>query len=172
MTTPEPYGPVFFERQQITIDRSIVENLSTLPEHAVLDLFWLVQHYEPAKRRDLLTHYTHVAIARSREWNPRDVRDEHERKLGAFERRLFRDTCFVCADSDTFLVFHHIIGIAHGGSNDPRNKVPLCQSCHADLHPWLEHQPRRIRGFESLGQIMRWAVPKLLSSVVPSPPRT
>jgi hypothetical protein len=32
---------------------------------------------------------------------------------------------------------HHVIQIQHGGADVTRNKVPVCDVCHADIHPWI-----------------------------------
>lgn len=37
-------------------------------------------------------------------------------------------------------VVHHIIMIVNGGPNIRRNTVPLCNSCHTEVHPWLKEQ--------------------------------
>lgn len=57
-----------------------------------------------------------------------------------------RYACFVCAKRAE--VGHHVIQLQHGGTNDVFNIVPICESCHADIHPWLpteamtdEHRP-------------------------------
>ena len=34
-------------------------------------------------------------------------------------------------------VMHHVIMIVNGGPNVNANCVPLCNSCHAEVHPWL-----------------------------------
>jgi hypothetical protein len=47
-----------------------------------------------------------------------------------------RYRCFVCAvaaaDSG-----HHVIQLQCGGTNVPYNIVPVCLTCHADVHPWM-----------------------------------
>ena len=49
---------------------------------------------------------------------------------------LYKKTCFVCGEKPN--VRHHIIQLQHGGTNIHSNIVPLCNSCHAEVHPWLE----------------------------------
>jgi len=43
--------------------------------------------------------------------------------------------CFVCGEPTT--IVHHVIQLQHGGADIDANKVPLCDTHHADLHPWL-----------------------------------
>lgn len=43
--------------------------------------------------------------------------------------------CYCCG---TFAcVRHHVTPLKHGGSNKPSNVVPLCEPCHAKIHPHL-----------------------------------
>lgn len=35
-------------------------------------------------------------------------------------------------------VVHHIVMIVNGGPNIRRNTVPLCNPCHALVHPWIK----------------------------------
>jgi hypothetical protein len=56
-----------------------------------------------------------------------------------FRRHSFNShkLCFVCgllAD-----VRHHIIQLQNGGINAKKNVVSLCNSCHAEIHPWLKY---------------------------------
>ncbi len=44
--------------------------------------------------------------------------------------------CSVCQSKATEI--HHVIQIQHGGRNDKRNLVPICNDCHCKIHPWME----------------------------------
>jgi len=44
--------------------------------------------------------------------------------------------CWVCGTRST--ARHHIIQVQHGGGNDCRNIVPICDGCHAEVHPWMD----------------------------------
>lgn len=44
--------------------------------------------------------------------------------------------CFAC--KGTAQCRHHIIWIKNGGRNIKKNIVPLCNNCHAEIHPWLK----------------------------------
>lgn len=46
--------------------------------------------------------------------------------------------CFVCQDLAS--VRHHVIQLQHGGLTVPKNLVPLCNYCHAEIHPWLKEE--------------------------------
>ena len=54
--------------------------------------------------------------------------------------RLIGEPCFVC--QSPFGARHHIIQLQHGGSHGKSNLLPLCDDCHAKIHPWLA-QPDR-----------------------------
>ena len=43
--------------------------------------------------------------------------------------------CYCCGQFSS--VRHHVIPIQHGGSNLVSNLVPLCEPCHAKVHPHL-----------------------------------
>lgn len=45
--------------------------------------------------------------------------------------------CWCCARVAE-LVRHHVIQLQHGGGNWHLNIVPICNGCHAAVHPWLE----------------------------------
>ena len=46
--------------------------------------------------------------------------------------------CLACRGEATER--HHIIAIKHGGLNTVRNVVPICHSCHCDIHPWMARE--------------------------------
>lgn len=45
-------------------------------------------------------------------------------------------TCWCCAVEKPDHM-HHIVQVQHGGLNLPCNLVPLCDYCHAIVHPWM-----------------------------------
>lgn len=47
--------------------------------------------------------------------------------------------CFVCEKPAT--ARHHIVQLQSGGINSKKNIVSLCDECHAEIHPWLSHEP-------------------------------
>jgi hypothetical protein len=119
-------------------------------------------------RFDVLELFTNVRIVRPGNWNPRAVRREHEDSYREMtdrcagqrwvQREVATDHCFACSTMPRALYLHHVIEVQHGGSNDRRNKVPLCYECHRRLHPWLLEQHE---GFES----SRTILPRLLQSL-------
>jgi hypothetical protein len=136
-------------------DDAIVPRLSTLPEDVVLEWFWFMAREERVDRLWLLLQLTYVAIKRPADWDPRRIRDEHDQQArGPFVVKMEAQRCFSC-DGFGPLFSHHVIEIQHGGSNQLRNKVPLCFPCHQYLHPWLkEPVGRRSSEFESVREIM------------------
>lgn len=46
--------------------------------------------------------------------------------------------CQGCGISGELVAVHHIVPVAAGGSDDPRNLICLCPTCHARIHPWLD----------------------------------
>lgn len=145
---------------QLEVDPDVVRRLSVLPEERVLDYFWLMVR-EGAVPIVVLLQLTRVVVKRPATWCPAAIRREHEHDGGAchVERRY----CFACQASKVRLYLHHVVEVHHGGSNSPRNKVPLCFLCHQYLHPWLKDEPppSHVHGFESLYNIAkRCGLPK------------
>jgi len=59
--------------------------------------------------------------------------NETKRTLHPWKRFGF---CFVCGEQGT--ARHHIVQLKNGGINSRKNIVSLCDSCHAEIHPWLK----------------------------------
>ncbi|HXG71312.1 MAG TPA: HNH endonuclease signature motif containing protein [Gemmatimonadaceae bacterium] len=110
--------------------REIVE----ITEESALDEFWRASCRENADRLPLLQAFAEIAILRPAGWDYAGIRAEAgDHLLHAFE-------CFVC-HGERNRAWHHVIQIQHGGSNYLRNRVSLCASCHAAIHPWLVGAP-------------------------------
>lgn len=50
--------------------------------------------------------------------------------------------CYVCSKPAD--VRHHVIPLMHGGRNKARNIVPLCNNCHAKVHPHLRRKSKKV----------------------------
>lgn len=110
-----------------------VTALSKLSEAGALDWFWR-RHRDGDDMRELLALMSEVRIARADGWRPDTVRTAHRAAPRTFARPV---RCQLCAAEGRTFYRHHIIGIAHGGSNTRRNQIPLCGHCHRLIHPWL-----------------------------------
>ncbi len=134
---------------------AITTRLSKLGETDALNYFWLMMR-DGAKPLTVLGWMSKVVIQRPPEWDRAKIRAEHELGLGKFGARIRKTDCYGCQANDRNLYFHHIIEVQNGGSNAPRNTVPLCFACHKVLHPWLtvEPKPKRGGGFIPLQTIM------------------
>lgn len=150
--------------QTLAID-DIVTRLSRLSEGLVLDYFWQMNsHHED--RTKLLEQLSTVRLQRPATWSARTIRVEFEAAGSpgrAFSPHLTlsRNGCFRCRARRRQLYWHHLIEVHHGGSNNPRNFVALCFSCHQHLHPWLKEElpgRRRAAGLERLTDIAPEAV--------------
>ena len=65
-----------------------------------------------------------------------ELRDSfNETKWSRFPLR--NEVCLVCGVPAQ--VRHHIILLTHGGVNWLTNLAPLCNVCHAEIHPWLKY---------------------------------
>lgn len=101
-------------------------------EQDALDVFWQVLRYPNTDRIWLLQQFAEVELLRPSEWDYYAVRQ------GGPGLKLTADGCFGCRKDDRKYYWHHVIQVQHGGSNAPRNLVPLCAWCHKRVHPWLE----------------------------------
>lgn len=123
-----------------------------ITEVDALNEFWRQTHAGTDKLQ-LLRSFAEVAIVRPDGWNYAEIRAD-------FERMAFsRDACFVCNFEHTHR--HHVIQIQHGGSNYVRNLLPLCESCHHAVHPWLEDGGRwpNVGAWSSVGDMAKAMTP-------------
>jgi hypothetical protein len=97
-------------------------------EPAALDEFY---RQAEGDRLAALKRFAEIAIARPADWDYADVRAR------AQARPHYGGECYSCRKSSRVLVSHHVIQIQHGGSNYARNRVDICEPCHAAIHPWL-----------------------------------
>ena len=51
-------------------------------------------------------------------------------------RFIIRGLECYCCDAPA-QIRHHVTPLHKGGRNKDNNIVPLCKSCHAEIHPWL-----------------------------------
>lgn len=144
-------------------------------ESELLEEFWRAQGDLAIDRLQLLRLYAMVVVSRPAEWDARAVRAEFHR---LYPRPSHQGTlgCFSCFARGRRLHRHHVVQIQHGGSNDRRNLVSVCDtatgrgaSCHQTLHLWMRpavdsHETTHVRldGYvEALGQAMarsyRWS---------------
>lgn len=112
------------------------ETLAVSEERA-LDEFWRAANRDTADRVALLRAFAEIAIVRPATWNPAEIRAH------AHEHRLQLAGCFSCRRADGRAAWHHVIQIQFGGSNYLRNRVALCDACHAAVHPWLPTKPAK-----------------------------
>lgn len=105
-----------------------------LTEIQAVNEFWYQARKERADKLALLRAFAEIAIVRSINWNPEQIRAEFK------AMRVPETRCLSC--SRDAAVWHHIIQIQHGGSNYARNRVPICEACHGTIHPWLKKRHR------------------------------
>jgi hypothetical protein len=61
-------------------------------------------------------------------------RDQRRQKFRTLRLRP-EGPCAVCGEPAQ--VLHHIVMLKHGGTNDRKNLIDLCDSCHSGVHPWI-----------------------------------
>lgn len=128
-------------------------NVRTIPrerwdvsEPAALDEF-----YKQAETDQLgaLKRFAEIAITRPAEWDYAAIREQ----AGESRRHFHDGICYGCRRHERMLVSHHVIQIQHGGSNYARNRVDICEQCHAAVHPWLTAPPREKSGWFRIGNL-------------------
>lgn len=118
-----------------------------ITESELLDRFYRAAQND---RLSALKSFAELAVLREASWDPAAIRREHE----AFHASMSGQLCFGCLTGSRPLAWHHVIQIQHGGSNTPRNRIPLCGPCHSAVHPWLPAQTRTVNGnWARLGDI-------------------
>ena len=124
--------------------RTIAVETLEVHEHAALDRFYLEAQVD---RMGALRRFAELAIFRDGDWDPAVIRATSK------QHNLRAQHCFGCAADNRPLNWHHVIQIQHGGSNLLRNRVALCDPCHADVHPWLPKVARQAPGrWSSFGE--------------------
>ena len=86
-------------------------------------------------RRAFLIRWSNVRCEPHKGLTPQERRARFNRTTRA--RDLSEKKCWVCI-SKTRLVRHHVIQVQHGGGNWHINIVPICEGCHAEVHPWMD----------------------------------
>jgi hypothetical protein len=113
-------------------------------EEDALNEFWRAANSD-ADRIALLRAFAELAIVRPSGWNVVEIRAE------AHQHHLAASRCFACWIGGRVLSWHHVIQIQFGGSNYVRNRVAICEACHAAVHPWLnESEGRTVKGWTPL----------------------
>ena len=85
-----------------------------------------------AKRLEFLFRWSAVKVAHKKNY-------ERRRRAPSSRswKRHTKANCWACHGVKA-TSRHHIIQVQHGGGNDDRNIVPLCDGCHAEVHPWMD----------------------------------
>jgi 5-methylcytosine-specific restriction endonuclease McrA len=85
---------------------------------------------------EFLQKYASLPRIRTRE-EIKSLREEFAHLRGLYPLLESVHRCSVCYNKDGAIQMHHIIPIMCGGGNGLANLVPLCEMCHAKIHPWL-----------------------------------
>lgn len=83
------------------------------------------------ERMDFLLRWSEVRVHHKRSYSRR-----RKGSTSKFWKQVLNNLCWVCRADAT--ARHHIIQVQHGGGNDGRNLVPLCNGCHAEIHHWMD----------------------------------
>ena len=88
------------------------------------------------ERLKVLTDYSQIVIGwKTDTYKKRVEFNEIKKTLHRPELKI-NTKCFVCLCQAHCR--HHIIQLQNGGLNQKKNIVSLCNSCHAEIHPWLK----------------------------------
>jgi len=58
-----------------------------------------------------------------------------KKRRAAFVSKFGGKKCFICQEPPQCR--HHMIQLQHGGINQRKNIVKLCNPCHKKIHPWM-----------------------------------
>lgn len=89
------------------------------------------------ERLKILTDYSQIVINYSSETYKKRVDFNQVKETLHKSSKSINRKCFVCLGQAHCR--HHIIQLKNGGMNDKKNLVSLCNSCHANIHPWLQN---------------------------------
>lgn len=122
-----------------------------IAEGDALNLFYAEMNAPGADKLHILRVFAEIAIVRPASWDAHDVRAK------ATQHSLHADGCAVCCGGRA-LQWHHVLQVQFGGSNTPRNRIALCEACHASIHPWLG-APLAPPGWTSIGDMAAMVSP-------------
>ena len=77
----------------------------------------------------MLKHLSTVKI-------PGNTYPYHKRRAKKFS---CKKSCWVCKQNRANY-YHHIIQLSNGGYNWGFNRIPICECCHKEIHPWLTNK--------------------------------
>lgn len=134
-----------------------------MTERDVLDYFWQMARLPDVDRLALLGQAETVVLPST--VPPLTIRETAPNTT----RRLTEFKCFVCRTGERRLYWHHVVTVAHGGSNEPGNLVRLCHACHRSVHKWLpEPTSRERRGWTRVGDLAGDALERLADIFSPA----
>lgn len=91
------------------------------------------------KRLDVLRWYADVVLACACPTLQAVMRQSANQSRALFWVRRPTKRCF-CGCGRQAVHAHHVIQLQNGGADILKNKVPVCEECHADIHPWMPAQ--------------------------------
>ena len=66
-----------------------------------------------------------------------ETKSFYKRKRTSGKSKLeYKTTCFVCKEKEAYCN-HHIQLLVNGGVDSEYNLIPICKSCHRQIHSWL-----------------------------------
>ena len=87
----------------------------------------------------LIRFATEVILRNGREW--RLSREQLKFRRRSFESQknewigvLRPGACRACGRGERHRCWHHIILVSNGGSHGPKNRIAICEECHAQIH--------------------------------------
>jgi hypothetical protein len=120
-----------------------------LTEEKALREFWAAAGDPAIDRLNMLRIFAEIAIVRPADWDYAGVRDGAGTNPNV--TLSAPNGCFSCGSRRQPLNWHHVIQVQYGGSNGPRNRVAICEPCHAAIHPWVKPVSRSVPGWFCLG---------------------
>lgn len=91
---------------------------------------------QPHSLLENLIKYSAAPRNRTRE-EVRLLREEFNEARSMVPLLTAANDCATCGNRGSIHI-HHIIPLSCGGGNEMLNLLPLCEKCHALVHPWLQ----------------------------------
>jgi hypothetical protein len=122
-----------------------------LTEEKALREFWAAAGDPAIDRLNMLRIFAEIALVRPAEWDYAGVRDGAGTNPNV--TLSAPNGCFSCGSRRQPLNWHHVIQVQYGGSNGLRNRVAICEPCHAAIHPWVKPVSRSVPGWFCLADV-------------------
>lgn len=102
--------------------KRLVKNLKTIK-------YLIINEKDKTINLSLLKGYSNLVTPETKSFYKR-------KRTSGHSKLEYKVPCFVCKENDAYCN-HHIHLLVNGGVDSEYNLIPICKSCHKEIHSWL-----------------------------------